>query len=239
MTVPSPTAFASTPAAAGARARLAAHALAALALAAGLAACQPEEEAPAAAAEPTRLESPEVGIAVAVPASASFTAAGTEGGVLRLESAGETTGDDVSLGPATLVYAAEPPQEAGVNLVAAVNERKAELEARPEGRFFGQVELGGPLGTAYSTRGSYQGDDGQPVEEVRIFAVHPQGDRLLHVTLSYPPVQGQGPARVDQALRAFGWVEPLDGGVEGGAAGGVESGTAVGSEAGTEAPAAL
>lgn len=228
MTVPFPRAFALSPAAG--------LALAALALTLGLAACEPAEEAPAAAPEPTRLESPEVGIAVVVPASASFTAAGTEGGVLRLASSGETTGDEVSLGPATVVYAAEPPQEAGVNLVAAVNDRKAELEGRPEGRFFGQVELGGPLGTAYSTRGSYVGDDGEPVEEVRIFAVHPQGDRLLHVTLSYPPVQGQGPARVDQALRAFGWVEPLEGGVASGVETGTEVGLEAGNEAGTETP---
>lgn len=207
------------------RARLAAV-LGLCAFAAAFAACGGGDEPAPAAAEPTRLESPEVGIAVEVPASASFTPAGTEGGVLRLRSEGETTADDVALGPATLVYAADPPQEAGVNLVAAVNERKAELEARPNGRFYGQVELGGPLGTAYSTRGSYVGDDGEEVEEVRIFAVHPAGDRLLHVTLAYPPVQGQGPARVNQALGAFGWIEPLD------AAPPAEGGTELGTEAG-------
>ena len=183
----------------------------ALCLALGAAACGGGggDEA-VVAAEPTRLESPQVGIAVEVPASSSFTAQGTEGGVLRLASEGEETEPGVELGPATLVYAAEPPQVAGVNLVEAVNQRKEELEARPNGRFYGQVELGGPLGSAYSTRGSYTGEDGEEVEEVRIFAVHPQGDRLLHVTLRYPPVQGQGPARVDQALRAFGWIEPLE-----------------------------
>jgi len=112
---------------------------------------------------------------------------------------------------------------AGVNLVEAVNQRKEELEARPDGRFYGQVELGGPLGTAYSTRGSYS-ESGEDVEEVRIFAVHPQGDRLLHVTLRYAPVAGQGPARVDQALRAFGWIEPLE---EGAAAPAEEGGTGI------------
>lgn len=162
-----------------------------------------------AAPEPTRLESPQVGIAVEVPASSSFTAQGTEGGVLRLASDGETTESGVELGPATLVYDAEPPQTAGVNLVDAVNRRKEELEARPDGRFYGQAELGGPLGTAYNTRGSYS-EGGEAVEEVRIFAVHPQGDRLLHVTLRYAPVQGQGAARADQAMRAFGWIEPLE-----------------------------
>jgi hypothetical protein len=200
----------------------------ALCFAVVLAACGDGAEEAAAPAEPTRLESPEVGIAVEVPASSSFRAQGTEGGVLRLASEGERADSGVDLGPATVVYDAEPPQVAGINLVEAVNQRKAELEARPNGRFYGQAELGGPLGTAYSTRGVYS-EGGEEVEEVRIFAIHPQGDRLLHVTLRYVPVQGQGPARVDQAMRAFGWIEPLE---AAGAEGGEELGTAV--EGGTE-----
>lgn len=204
----------------------------ALCSALGLAGCGggAEEPAPAAAREPTRLESHEVGIAVEVPAGSSFTSQGTEGGVLRLASEGETTEAGVALGPATVVYAAEPPQVAGVNLVEAVNRRQDEIEARPDGRFYGQAELGGPLGTAYSTRGGYS-EGGEDVEEVRIFAVHPQGDRLLHVTLRYAPVAGQGPARVDQAMRAFGWIEPLEEGA--GAAPGGEMGTAPVEEGGT------
>lgn len=186
-------------------------AVTALACTVGLAACGGGgggEPAPAAV-EPTRLESPEVGIAVEVPPGASFNAAGTEGGVLRLTSDGDAAEGDVRLGPATLVYAAEPPQQAGINLVEAVNQRKAELEARPNGRFYGQGELGSHLGRAYSTRGSYVDETGEAVEEVRIFAVHPSGDRLLHMTLAYAPVQGQGPARVQQAMAAFGWIEAL------------------------------
>ena len=185
-------------------------ALALVALSLALAACgRGDGDAAPAAAEPTRLESPELGIAVEVPAGAPFTAAGTEGGVLRLTSEGQTVEGDVRLGPATLVYAAGPPQQAGVNLVEAVNQRKAELEQRPDGRFYGQVELGSHLGPAYNTRGSYVDEKGEAVEEVRIFAVHPSGDRLLHMTLAYDPVPGQGPARVQQAMEAFGWIEPL------------------------------
>lgn len=181
----------------------------ALALVSLAAACGRGGGEQATAAEPTRLESPELGIAVEVPTGAPFTAAGTEGGVLRLTSEGQTVEGDVRLGPATLVYAAEPPQRAGVNLVEAVHQRKAELEQRPDGRFYGQGELGSHLGRAYSTRGSYVDESGEAVEEVRIFAVHPSGDRLLHMTLAYDPVQGQGPARVQQAMEAFGWIEPL------------------------------
>lgn len=185
------------------------NAAAVLALLLPLAACSGGGDAAPAAAEPTRLESAELGIAVVVPAGSSFAAAGSEGGVLRLASPGETTDDGLDLGPATLVYAAEPPQRAGVNLPDAVNQREAELDARPGGDFFGQNELGSHLGTAYHTRGKLTGDDGQVVEEIRIFAVHPAGDRLFHMTLSYPPAPGQTEARRDQALAAFGWIEPL------------------------------
>lgn len=187
-------------------------AAAVLALLLPLAACSPDGgggDAAPAAAEPTRLESSELGIAVVVPAASSFAAADSADGELRLASPGETTADGLALGPATLVYAAEPPQRAGVNLVAAVNERSVEIEARPGGEFLGQIGLGSQLGNAMNTRGRFVGDDGQAVEEVRIFAVHPHGDRLLHMTMRYAPVDGQARARADQAMEAFGWIEPL------------------------------
>lgn len=186
-------------------------AAAVLALLLPLAACSPDGGGDAAppAAEPTRLESSELGIAVVVPAGSSFAAADAAGGELRLASPGETTADGTVLGPATVVYAAEPPQEAGVNLVAAVNERSVEIEARPGGEFLGQIGLGSQLGNAMNTRGRFVGEDGREVEEVRIFAVHPHGDRLLHMTMRYAPVDGQARARADQAMEAFGWIEPL------------------------------
>lgn len=180
----------------------------ALALVVALSGCGDGGQQPAG--EPVRLESPEVGIAVEIPAGASFTAAGTAGDVLRLTSPGEQGEGDVDLGPATVVYDAEPPQQAGVNLVDAVNRRAEEIRSRPDGEFFGQGELGGPLGAAYSTRGRYREEDGGEIEELRIFAVHPDGDRLLHMTLAYEPVAGQTQARLEQALSAFGWIEPLE-----------------------------
>lgn len=178
-----------------------------LALILALAGCGGGEES---VGEPVRLESREVGIALEVPASASFSAAGTEGGVVRLTSPGETTESGERLGPATLVYDAEPPQVAGVNLVEAVNLRAEEIRSRPEGEFYGQGELGSPLGAAYSTRGRFRDADGEVVEELRIVAVHPGGDRLLHMTLAYTPAPGQTAARLEQALSAFSWIEPLD-----------------------------
>ena len=65
------------------------------------------------------------------------------------------------------------------------------------------------LGTAYSTRARFE-EDGQAVEEIRIFAVHPAGNRLLHMTYRYEPAAGQTQARMmDQAFEAFGYIEPL------------------------------
>lgn len=175
-----------------------------------LAACGGGEPAvdPAAgdAAEPNRIENEALGIAVVDPADAMFELESNEGDEIRLRFAG-----DEEFAPGTVVYRAEPEQDYGVNLVEAVNAREEEMEAMPGGEFLGQVELGSEhLGSLYSTRGRYTGEDGQTVEEIRIFAVHPTANRLLHMTYSYPPAPGQTEARLlDQAAVAFGYVEPL------------------------------
>jgi hypothetical protein len=110
-----------------------------------------------------------------------------------------------------VIFRAEPEQDYGVNLVEAVNAREEEVEAMPDGEFLGQVELGSEhLGALYSTRGRYAGEDRQTVEEIRIFAVHPTANRLLHMTYRYPPAPGQTQARLlDQAAVAMGYIEPL------------------------------
>jgi hypothetical protein len=153
-----------------------------------------------------------LGIALTVPADAGFTVEENAGPVLRLRFEGE--GD---LEGGILTYAVSEPEAAGPNLVVAVNGRREEIESRPEGHFFGQIELGSHLGPAYSTRGRYRDASGAMVEEIRIFALHPQGDRLLHLTYGYPVPLAETHAtrRRDQALAALGWVEPS---AEGGAA---------------------
>jgi hypothetical protein len=191
------------------------------------------------AAEPTRVESPGLGLALSIPAGsgAEMEEAGPE--VLRVALAAT---EDLPAG-STVTYAAEPPQSAGVNLVEAVNQRAQEVEARPEGDFLGQLELGGPLGPAYSTRARFT-EEGQEVEEIRIFTVHPAGDRLLHMTYRYQPDPGLTKQRMDQALEAFGWIEPVA--VEAAGAATAEAGTgdaaaagdpAAGAPAEAEAPA--
>ena len=65
------------------------------------------------------------------------------------------------------------------------------------------------LGTAFSTRGRYPGDDGKEIEELRLFAIHPDGDRLLSVTYRYPTDSGATKDRINEAMAALGLVGPL------------------------------
>ena len=164
--------------------------------------------------EPERVENPALGIALVGPQAAGFDVVANEGETLTLVR--HATGEEAE---ATVIYDASPPQVAGVNLVEAVNEQKAAIEARPGGSFLGQVQLMSELlGNAYSTRGRYTGSGGEEIEEVKLFAVHPSGDRLLSVTYRYRPAEGGSKARLDQAMAALGLVEPLapEAGSEGG-----------------------
>lgn len=200
-------------------------------------ACAPDEEAATdtETAEPNRLVNEEMGIVVVDPAGGMFEPESNEPGEIRLSYAG-----DENFTPGTVIIGAEPEQEYGVNLVDEVNAREAELELMPDGEFYGQVELGSEnLGTAYSTRGRYTNEAGQQVEELKIFAVHPTANRLLHLTYRYEPEPGQTQARlVDQAMVALGYIEPLEGADEGGEGGEGEAAATEGGgeETGTAAP---
>lgn len=170
-----------------------------------LAACGGGEETARGDAEPVRLEDEELGIAVVIPPGSPFEPMESAPGEIRLRFPG-----DREFTPGTATFATEPEQYFGVNLVEAVNEREEEIESRPGGDFLGQVELGSHLGTAFSTRARFDDTSGEQVEEVRIFAVHPGGNRLLHMTYRYTPSPGQAQARLmDQAFVAFGYAEGL------------------------------
>lgn len=188
-------------------------ALAVLLLAAG---CGPGQEDTTIAvepAEPERIESPALGIALVGPQVAGFDVVTHEGEELVLVR--HAQGEQAE---ATLSYEVTPPQQAGINLVEAVNQQKADVESRPEGQFLGQVELMSQFGTAYSTRGRYVGEDGAEMEEIRIFTIHPAGDRMLSLTYRYPPNAGATKERMDQAMGALGLVEALPAAEEGAAA---------------------
>jgi len=170
--------------------------------------CGPQQEGMTTAvepAEPERVENPALGIAVVGAQAAGFDVVTNEGETLALVR--HATEEEAE---ATVTYEASPPQAAGINLVQAVNEQKAAIEARPGGNFLGQVQLGSDmLGTAFSTRGRYAGAGGEEIEEIKLFAVHPSGDRLLSVTYRYRPTEGSSKARLDQAMAALGLIEPL------------------------------
>lgn len=189
---------------------LAAPFIAALLLAAG---CGPEQEDTTAgipSGEVERVENPALGIALVGPQAAGFDVVTNEGETLVLirPALGERA-------EARLTYEVGPPQTAGVNLVEAVKLQQAEIESRPEGDFLGQVELMSQFGTAFSTRGRYAGGDGREMEEIKIFTIHPSGDRMLSVTYRYPPTAGGTQARLDQGMTALALVEPLAAAEEG------------------------
>ncbi len=172
-----------------------------------LAACGPRQEDTTTAVlptEPERVENAVLGIVLAGPQEAGFDVVTNEGETLVLVR--HAQGEQAE---ATLTYQASPPQTAGINLVEAVKQQQAEIESRPGGNFLGQVELMSQFGTAFSTRGRYAGEAGGEVEEIKIFTVHPAGDRLLSMTYRYPTDDGGTKERLDQAMAALGLVEPL------------------------------
>jgi len=157
------------------------------------------------AGEGERVENEAIGIALVIPPGSPFELVSNEGDEINLHFAG-----DSDYAPGDVTYSAYPVQDYGVNLYEKVNQRKAEMQALPDGQFFGQAELGSHLGAAFNTRGRYTGDNGEEVEEVRIFAVHPSANRILYMTYSYPAAPGQTAARLqEQAFEAFGYIEPL------------------------------
>lgn len=185
------------------------RALPALAVASLLlaAACGPEQEDTTIAilpTEPERVENAVLGIVLAGPQEAGFDVVTNQGESLVLVR--HAQGEQAE---ATLTYQASPPQTAGINLIEAVKQQQAEIESRPGGNFLGQVELMSQFGTAYSTRGRYAGEAGGEVEEIKIFTVHPAGDRLLSMTYRYPTDDGGTKERLDQAMAALALVEPL------------------------------
>jgi len=172
-------------------ARVAAPALAASLLLA--LACQPDEpEAPVA----QRVENPELGIALA-SLPAPFRVAVNQGDELSLEATGAE-------GTGALRFAVGP-LETTINLVDLVKERRTIFQELPEGFYFGNRELGTPIGTAYTARGTFRAEEGL-VEETWIYAIHPVEYRLLTLTYRYP-AGGDSQTRVQELLSVLGEVE--------------------------------
>jgi hypothetical protein len=157
------------------------------------------EEAPAG----ERVESGGLGIALAaVPAGFEVeTNEGEELVLVNMEGGG------------TLSFVMTPLQSAGVNLQARVWEEKERVEGMPGGVYRGQNELGGvPLGTTYTSRGRFENEAGEAVEEYRALLVHPTQNRALILDYEYPvpePGSEEGSTRLEDLMRVLEQVEPL------------------------------
>lgn len=163
------------------------------------------EEAAGEAALGERVENESLGIALTgVPAGfAVETNEGEELVLVRTEDEGR------------LSFEMTPIQTAGVNLQARVWEEKERIEALPGGEYRGQNELGGvALGTTYTSRGRFENESGEPVEEYRALLVHPTENRALIIDYEYPvpPPGTQGNERLEHLMLVLEQVEPLAGG---------------------------
>ncbi|MCP4200354.1 MAG: hypothetical protein GY769_00275 [bacterium] len=167
-----------------------------LALAAATLHCAKAPEPELATLE--RVENAGLGVAIAELPEA-FSVVNASGPTIELVAAGES-------GSGRAVVAAGSEETFGINLVEAVKERKAWFEEAPGGRYFGNRELGTPNGTAFTARGSYDGESG-PVEETWVYTIHPAANRLLTITYTYPT--GESEERVNQLLLLLGEIEGL------------------------------
>lgn len=149
--------------------------------------CQKDEAPPP---PPVRVENAQLGVAIAA-LSADFVVASTDGATIELLPAGEGATGSVSL-------VAGEPEVGGINLVAAVQQHKAEILERPDGDYKGQAEYVSPLGTTFASRGRYTADGGT-VEERVVYMVHPTGDRTLQVIYRYPAAEDTQ-ARLDALM---------------------------------------
>ena len=161
-------------------------------------ACQPAAEQPAEPVKGERIENTELGMAIA-ELPAYFQVTSNEGSVIELQPASaEVEG--------VLKVQESEAETGGINLVAAVERHKADLQNRENGEFKGQRELGSQLGTAFYSRGLYT-EAGRTMEEVVIFLVHPKGDRELQLVYTYPAGEDSKERLTDHL---FGVLEVLE-----------------------------
>lgn len=97
------------------------------------------------------------------------------------------------------------PEEVGVNLVAAVEAHRNEIENRPDGVYSGAQELTGPMGTAFYSRGRFMGAGGA-VEETRLLSIHPRSSRIVELVYRYPAGDDSS-TRVSELIELFAEVE--------------------------------
>jgi len=97
------------------------------------------------------------------------------------------------------------PEETSINLVAALDTHRKEIESRPDGVYSGAQELTGPMGTAFYSRGRFTGSDGT-VEETRLLSIHPRSSRIVEMVYQYPAGDDSS-TRVGELIELFAEVE--------------------------------
>lgn len=100
-------------------------------------------------------------------------------------------------------------EEQGINLIAAVNRHKREIEEQPEAAYQGGQELLSPHGTAFYSRGRYLAGLDE-VEETVVLLKHPTASRLLTIRYRYP-AGADSSVRVQQLLDVLGVLEGTGG----------------------------
>ena len=98
-----------------------------------------------------------------------------------------------------LVWFAVGPEKVGVNLVAATQAHKVQIENLPDGEYKGGEELQGDFGVAFYSRGRFSEGDAT-VEETVLFLIHPSASRQLEIHYRYPAADDSA-ARVEQSNR--------------------------------------
>jgi hypothetical protein len=142
------------------------------------------------------VENADLGIALAsVPKGLHTTL--NEGSELELRPTGE--------GVDGLVWFAVGPEKVGVNLVAATQSHKDQIESLPDGEYKGGEELQGDFGVAFYSRGRFS-DAGATVEETVVFLIHPSASRQLEIHYRYPAADDSA-ARVNQLIGVLAELE--------------------------------
>lgn len=159
-------------------------------------ACRPTQPSPPTA---QRVENRELELAI-VDLPAPFEVAVNSGRELRLKAPGEA-------GEGVLDFQVGPESRTGINLLEEAESQKEVFEALPDGRFFGNLELVTPIGTAYTSRGTHRSKQGM-VEEIRVVALHPTEYRRLSLSYVYPP--GEGNERMQHVAALLGELEGLE-----------------------------
>jgi len=119
-------------------------------------------------------------------------------------------GKSLELRPTTegvdgLVWFAVGPEKVGVNLVAATQSHKAQIESLPDGEYKGGQELQGDFGVAFYSRGRFS-EAGTTVEETVLFLIHPTASRQLEIHYRYPAGEDSA-ARVEQLIGVLAELE--------------------------------